>query len=125
TPNTAWIKDAQGRWTPSNQYTPQPVSTSLAIQALLSYDEGYSVPSLDTNASRSIRYLRDEHRLLLPENSCGTGAIQIYSIHGKLLESIPVIQQQKSVFIRSLSERTVYIVRLVRGQKVYTNKFIY
>jgi hypothetical protein len=120
--NTAWI-NREGTWVRASSYIAAPITTSLAIEALLSYSD-VGIPGDEVSRDR-IRYIRSEHRLLLPENAPGAGEILIYAISGQLLQRIPIDEAQNTVAIYPQATGTVGIVRLVRGHQVYTEKLIY
>jgi hypothetical protein len=119
--NRAWM-NIGGTWMPANSLTPQPVTTSLAIQALLSYTDDAVV---DREKGSKIIYVRKANRLMLPGNPPEAGQIFIYSISGQLLQRTPVAKEQDMVMIRPYTAGTVAIARLIRGNQIYTEKFIY
>jgi hypothetical protein len=122
TPNTAWIKDAQGNWTPAGQYAPQPTKTSLAIQALLTNKEGVAITPIAQNRWEIV-YQRAENRLILPDES--EGMISIYSANGQLQQQIPVVRGQKSVVIRPSAKGSIGIVRWTNEKSTLIGKIIY
>jgi hypothetical protein len=124
-PNTAWIKDEQRTWTRANEYTRQPVSTSLAIQPVLQYTDETAIPDIENGKRSPIRYLRNENRLLLSNESPDTGQVYVYDVSGRLLQKIPVLPGQNSVVLHPQSNGSIGIVRIVQGNDVYTGKFIY
>ncbi|GHT87906.1 hypothetical protein FACS189474_1970 [Bacteroidia bacterium] len=125
TPTTAWIKNEQDQWTRANQYTLQPVSTALAVQPVVQYTNGTTIPAIEKGKGSSIYYLRNENRLMLSDESPENGQVDIYDVSGRLLQQIPVRPGQNSVVLRTQNIGSVGIVRVVRGNDVYTGKFIY
>jgi hypothetical protein len=124
-PNTAWIKEENGQWTPAGEYAAHPVSTSLAIQPLLRYTNQSSIPDIEKTIRPRIHYIRNENRLILPNESLPEGDLYLYSVSGRLIRKIPVGKGQDSVILTSQPVGTVGIVRVLRGNEVYLGKFIY
>ncbi|MDR1527415.1 MAG: trypsin-like peptidase domain-containing protein [Dysgonamonadaceae bacterium] len=120
--NTAWI-NREGTWIRASSYVASPITTSLAIEALLSYST-ISVPGSEISKDK-FRYIRSEHRLLLPEKASGAGQIRIYAISGQLLQRIPIDEAQNTVTIYPQATGTIGIIQLVRGNQIYTEKLIY
>ncbi|MDR0542652.1 MAG: hypothetical protein LBH19_10665 [Dysgonamonadaceae bacterium] len=119
--NTAWI-NKEGTWVRSYAYTPQPVSTSLAIQALLSYTDDVRLP---VDQITQIRYIRNQNCVVLPNTSEGSGQVSIYAVSGQLVQQIPVSEAQASVTVHPQPAGTLGIARVIRGNEIYTGKFIY
>ena len=121
--NTAWIKNVQNNWSPAAAYLAQPVKTSLAIQALVTTNPKVAIEEI-TRPTNCI-YQKSDGRLLLPMGNSGAGILYLYSFDGRLQQKISVLPQQSSLVIRPNSAGSIGIVRLIRGNQVYTNKFIY
>jgi hypothetical protein len=121
-PNTAWLKS--DAWTPAKDYQTLPVSTSLAIQPLLRYTHKTSIPDIDASKTGQIQYVRSENQLILPDEA-SAGLIHIYSVSGQLIQKIPVNKGQKSVLLQPQRKGTIGIVRVLRGNEVYSGKIIY
>jgi len=124
TPNTAWIKDAENNWSTAQAYATQPLKTSLAIQALVTVDSGLDINEIVTKQT-SLVYQKSDRRLLLPMENSGAGTLYLYSFDGRLQQTIAISPKQSSVVIRPNSVGSIGIVRLIRGNQIYTNKFIY
>ncbi|MDR2682767.1 MAG: trypsin-like peptidase domain-containing protein [Dysgonamonadaceae bacterium] len=120
--NTAWM-NRNGTWVRASSYVPSPITTSLAIEALLNYSN-ISVPG-NEDVRENIRYIRSEARLLLPETMPGSGQLLVYAISGQLLQRIPIDEAQNTVTIYPQAIGTIGIVRLIRDNQIYTGKFIY
>ena len=113
--NAAWMNQ-NGTWIRST------VATSLAIQALSSYAH-FNPPEPDPRTG--IRYVRSENRLDLPETNLEAGEVFVYTVSGQLLQRFPIAEGQDAAALRSFRDGTIGIVRVVRGNKFYTGKFIY
>lgn len=118
--NTAWI-NKNGTWMHANTYASQPVTTSLAIQALLSYTD----VQLPIEKITKVLYIRNENRLVLPNISSAAGQVSIYSVNGQCVQRIPLAEAQNSVTIHPQPAGTIGIARVVRGNEIYTGKLIY
>ena len=120
--NTTWINQ-NGTWVCSSAYSTQPVTTSLAIQALSSYTH-FDYPT--SNPRTNIQYIRSENRLYLPETNLENGQVFVYAVSGQLLQQIPVNKGNSYTDkLRSFPDGTIGIVRVIRGNEIYTGKFIY
>jgi hypothetical protein len=123
--NTAWIKNEQGTWIQASNYTTQPVSTSLAIQPLLRYDEGASISTDKPEEENKLRYLREENKLILSDRLSGAGLVQIYSVSGQIIQKIVLEKGQNSVVLKPQSKGTIGIIRILRGDEVCSGKILY
>ena len=121
-PNSAWIKDEKNNWTPANQYKTHPISTSLAIQALVRYRDDNSIPIIKKNKNVNFRYLREEQRLILPEQC---SELAIYSISGQLTQKVTIEKGIESLILQKLNKGTIYIVHFYCGNNIYSGKIIY
>jgi hypothetical protein len=121
--NTAWIKDGS-EWKKATDYTPYPCTTSLALQPLLRYRAGSSIPEI-SQKEETIYYDKTSHQLHLgsaPENS---GEIFVYSVNGQLIEHIPFVQGEQSVRITARHPGTIGVVRVIAPNKAFSGKIIY
>jgi hypothetical protein len=119
--STAWINQ-DGTWTRSAAYSTRSVSTSLAIEALLSYT---NIPVPPGKTAR-IGYIRSLRRLILPNTSEASGQAVIYTASGQLIERIPVPDAAETIDLRRPQPGgTIGIVRVVRGNETYIGKLIY
>ncbi|MDR0682257.1 MAG: trypsin-like serine protease [Dysgonamonadaceae bacterium] len=124
--NTAWIKNEQGVWTQANNYATQPISTSLAIQPLLRYNNETSVPITDkSERGNKLQYLRKENKLILSEELSDAGSLHIFSVSGQIIQKITLEKEQNSVVLKPQNSGTIGIVRISRGNEVYSGKIIY
>jgi hypothetical protein len=123
--NTAWIKNEQGTWIQANNYATQPVSTSLAIQPLLRYDDGTSISTVKSEKENKLRYIREENKLILSDRLSGAGLLQIYSVSGQIIQKIMLEKGQNSVVLKSQNKGTIGIIRILRGDEVYSKKILY
>ncbi|MDL2224559.1 serine protease, partial [Bacteroidales bacterium OttesenSCG-928-M06] len=83
--NTAWLKDEEGNWISSDNYSVQPKATSLALQPLVQYTDEVSIPILKEEKEKAFIYLNAENRLFIPEMETN-GTLFIYSLDGRLIE---------------------------------------
>jgi hypothetical protein len=118
--NTAWINKSE-TWMRASAYSTQPVVTSLAIQALLSYTDIRLHPDKITK----IGYIRSQNRLILPDVYPEAGQVFIYAVSGQLVQQIPISESQNTITIHPQPRGTIGIVRVIRGNEIYTGKFIY
>ena len=123
-PNTAWIKE-QDSWKRANEFTPNPLSTSLAMHPLLKYTDTTDYPPVETSNRLKISYLREERKLFLPGKPSESGQVTIYDVSGRLLQAFPIRKDQQAVELSTQSPGRIGIARIVRGNDVYTGKFIY
>jgi hypothetical protein len=123
--NTAWIKDAQDVWTKASEYAANPMATSLAIQPLLHFTPISSIINNNDKKNINFIYLREENKLILPKIANDKGMLYLYNITGQLVQQIEVPQGQDEVTLKQQIKNSVGLVRLVRGNQVYTGKIIY
>jgi hypothetical protein len=120
TTHTAWI-NRDGKWIRSNEHSTQPVSASLAIQALLSYTDVPTPPG----EIRQIRYIRSQRLLILPNATEVGGQLTLYTVGGQLIQRLPIAERQTAVTLHPQAGGAVAIVRIIRGNDIYTGKLIY
>jgi hypothetical protein len=123
--NTAWIKDEQEIWTPASNYAIQPVSTSLSIQPLLRYDGNTSISIDNHKKENKLRYSREENKLILSDGLLEAGSLHIFSVSGQLIQKITLEKGQNSVVLKPQNSGTIGIVRILRGNEIYSGKIIY
>jgi hypothetical protein len=124
-PNTAWLKEGNGKWTPASAYQTHPITTSLAIQPLLRYTYKSAIPDIENKKADQIQYVRSENRLILPGEVGDAGSVHIYSVSGQLIQKISVRKEQNSTILQPQLNGTIGIVRILRGNEVYSGKIIY
>jgi hypothetical protein len=117
---TAWINRG-GDWMRSSAHSTQPVRASLAIEALLSYT---NIP-VPAGKTARIGYIRNLYRLLLPSSSDAAGYAAIYSPSGQLIQRLPFPEGKETLNLRQQPRGTIGIVRVVRGNEIFTGKLIY
>jgi hypothetical protein len=118
--NSAWI-NRDGAWVRASAYPLRPVPTSLAIQALVRYT-GARLPAPEI---RSIRYIRNLHRLVLPNATDEAGTLYIYAAGGHFIQKIPFAEGQEAVSIAPQAPGSIGIARIIRDSGTYTGKFLY
>jgi hypothetical protein len=122
--NTAWIKDGQ-QWIKASEYTPQPITTSLALQPLLRFTNDTSVTEIN-NKSKRVYYDRTTERLAFTFEPESPGQIFIYSVSGQLIERISYSKGEKSFKLSSFSnQESVKIAKISGKNELFSEKIIY
>jgi hypothetical protein len=122
-PNTAWLKD--GQWVKASEYTPLPVTTSLALQPLVRYTNDTSTAEI-SNKNRKLYYNTATGQLQFTVEPETHGDIFIYSTSGQLIEQIPFSKGEKLIKILPFSRnRSVKIAKIMSKTDVFSEKIIY
>lgn len=122
--NTAWLKNENDEWIRANNYSVQPIATSLALQPLIQHNNIVSIPPLVENRNKLFIYNRMENLLFIPEVKTDA-LISIYSINGQMIEEHFIAAGQKYISLIPSVKGTIGIVRLFTREEVYTGKIIY
>jgi hypothetical protein len=118
-PNKAWVKNAIGEWSEA------PFATSLAIQAVMQDANMVAMPKIEHHRQNTIRYERVSHTLVLPDGNSAAGRIYLYSSAGQLMRILPITSGQRTIRLAPTAAGQIGIARIVRGDEIYTGKFIY
>jgi hypothetical protein len=122
-PNTAWLKDVQ--WVKASEYTPAPITTSLALQPLLRFTGDSSIYEINKK-SKKLYYDKLIKQLIFTWEPQNPGAIFIYSTTGQLIEQISFSKGEKSVQLTRPAEiGSIKIVKIKDGNDIFSEKIIY
>ncbi len=122
--SSAWLKKTNGEWIQSENYSKQPVKTSLAIQPIIRYAKNDGVEAVAKQKSNMVRYNRTTRQLFVDAAPGESGSIEIYSITGQLIRRISY--SGTSVFtIQSSAGGTIGIVRVTSEKGNSTAKIIF
>ena len=123
-PNTAWLKH-ESQWVKATEYTPFPISTSLALNPLVRYTEVSAIPEIDNRENGNIRYDRNSNQLFCPFETTCQGEVFVYSVSGQLLDHSSFSDGEKSIKLTSMPKGTIGIVKIAHKDGMLSGKIIY
>jgi hypothetical protein len=118
--NTAWVKDQTEGWIPADAYKYYKEKTSLAIQALIRNKKSDSIPIVQPDEIFAY-FNRLDGTLYLNYQKNEFLQVEIYSLHGQMIEKKYINDGIRSVVLSKKPAGTVGIVRVKTAR--YTNSF--
>jgi hypothetical protein len=123
--NTAWVKDqTTGEWISAEAYKYYGEKTSLAIQALIRNKSQDSIPFIQPDENLAY-FNRIEGALYLKYPKNEPLQLEIYNLHGQLIEKKEIKSGIRSVILSQKPAGTVGIVRVKTAQNTKSFKIIY
>ncbi len=112
--NTAWIKKSSGEWISADKYSEQPITTSLAIQAVVIKGKvtGEEIPIEKPNIAT---YDRQNKVLYVNAKIGERGIVSIYSITGSLIHNYTFAGAQSFIINAGQGPVIVKVVSNIRN----------
>ena len=121
--NTAWVRKISGEWFSADKYPGQPITTSLAIQPVITVGEKTDgkIPQEKPNI---IRYDRRNKMLYVNADAEEAGTITIYSITGQAIGNLS-FKGPRSFVVNYGQRGSVGIVKVVSDTRNSAVKIIF
>ncbi len=122
--NTAWLRKITGEWIAADQYTKQPLNTSLAIEPLVVYSGGMGIDNISEKKTDIIRYSRADNSLYIDAVPGESGKVIVYSVTGQKLQEV-AFTGSSTFNIHSPGKGSVGIVKVISSQRNQASKIIF